>query len=440
MNYAEDPGFRPVLARLRAACSALGPGLARFAEMEDGEQVAFYKKASQLLFNYRYDVEEAYRDYLLGKLGGALTDETQPDYACAGDDVPSHKVSVRSEADLDKLEAEYAGLDEKIAAAKSPDEKAKLVFRKEQLAFRLAKDDEPEKHLLAMEAAATAADVTPVVMLDLLCDYAQFRRNEWRRFGDSYNFERDALKALEQTPAGADPAARARYYLNAMKLIEQHVRGSWRSNIWNLSEDFSSEHVLALAERALADNVALTGRTGMTLADEMAGRKGKALVAMTRDAEAEKFLLSCLAETNRFSVGSARRNLFNFYTETAKRYMSDPDPATLRKALQYADADARKFDTAMAMKDYALAASFATTDVQRGDAAFFQGEYAKAAEYYAQVPKLAPVAKLRQAQALHALGRDAEAIVVLEDYQATANRSDKSKAAFYISRLKAMLN
>ena len=439
VNYAEEPGFRPELARLRSACSALGPGLARFAEMEGEEQIAFYRKASQLLFNYRYDVEEAYRDYLSRKLEGTLNGEKLPEYACEGADVPSRKVTVRSEADLDKLEAEYAALDGKIAAAKNANEKARLVFRKEQLAFRLAKDDEPEKHLKAMEAAATASGVDPVVMLDLLCDYAQFRRNEWRRFNDAYSFERDALSALEKTAGATNPVARARYYTNAFKLTDSRFGSAWRSDLWNLCEEFSGEHALALAERGLADRIAQSGKAGMAFADEMAGRKGKALVAMARDAEAEKFLLGCLADTNRFSVAASRARLVDFYRETAKRYMSEPDSATLKKALPYADKDAVKFDIALAAKDYALASSFAMTDAQRGDAAFFLGDYAKAAECYAMVEKLAAASKMRHAQALHALGRDAEAISVLEDYQKTARFADKTNAAFYISRLKALL-
>lgn len=439
VNYAEDPGFRPELARLRAACSALGPGLSRFAEMAGDEQIAFYKKASQLLFNYRYDVEEAYREYLVRKLGGASAGEKTADYTCAGDDVPSRKVSVRSEADLDKLEAEYAGLGTRIAEAKSATEKAKLAYRKEQLAFRLAKDDEPEKHLKAMEAAATAPGVDPVAMLELLRDYAQYRRNRWRRFNDAFNFERDALAALEKTPGATNPVARAKYYADALKLTDSRFASAWRSDLWNLSEEFSSEHVLALAERGLADKIAMSGGTAAVFADEMAGRKWKALVAMARDGEAETFLLGCLADTNRFAAASTRRHLVAFYREIAKRYMTEPDPATLRKALPYADTAQVKFDLAVAMKDYALAETFAATDAQHGDAAFFLGDYAKAAGCYAQVQKLAMAQKLRHAQALHALGRDEEALAVLEEYHARAQHADKANAAFYISLIKKRL-
>ncbi len=66
--YAEDPEFRPVLERLIAERRALANDIARFGEMAPAEQLAFYRKASDMLFNFRYFVEDAYADYLEGKL------------------------------------------------------------------------------------------------------------------------------------------------------------------------------------------------------------------------------------------------------------------------------------------------------------------------------------------------------------------------------------
>ncbi len=63
MNFNEEPGFRPVLEKLVAERNALSPTIGRFAELSDDEQLAFYRKASQMLFNFEYDVQEAYAKY-----------------------------------------------------------------------------------------------------------------------------------------------------------------------------------------------------------------------------------------------------------------------------------------------------------------------------------------------------------------------------------------
>ena len=63
LNYPEDPAFRPVLEKLVNDRKALAGDLARFREMAPAERDAFYAKASEMLFNFRYDVEEAYAKY-----------------------------------------------------------------------------------------------------------------------------------------------------------------------------------------------------------------------------------------------------------------------------------------------------------------------------------------------------------------------------------------
>ncbi len=60
VNYNEDPGFRPILDKLQAERYALAPTIGAFASLPPGEQVAFYEKASKMLFNYEYDVQAAY--------------------------------------------------------------------------------------------------------------------------------------------------------------------------------------------------------------------------------------------------------------------------------------------------------------------------------------------------------------------------------------------
>ena len=64
VNYNEDTGFRPILERLTGACKALAPTIGKFETLPMAEREAFYRKASDMLFNFRYDVEEAYADYL----------------------------------------------------------------------------------------------------------------------------------------------------------------------------------------------------------------------------------------------------------------------------------------------------------------------------------------------------------------------------------------
>lgn len=64
----EDPNFRPTLEALVAECKALAPTIGIFETLPFSEQVAFYQKASDMLFNFRYDVEEAYTEYEKNRL------------------------------------------------------------------------------------------------------------------------------------------------------------------------------------------------------------------------------------------------------------------------------------------------------------------------------------------------------------------------------------
>ena len=59
-NYNEESGFRPILEKLQAERYALGPTIGDFAKLQPDEQIAFYEKASKMLFNYEYDVQAAY--------------------------------------------------------------------------------------------------------------------------------------------------------------------------------------------------------------------------------------------------------------------------------------------------------------------------------------------------------------------------------------------
>ncbi len=68
MNYNEEPEFRPILEKLTDERKALAPTIGIFETLPMTEQIAFYNKASDMLFNFRYAVESAYENYLSDKL------------------------------------------------------------------------------------------------------------------------------------------------------------------------------------------------------------------------------------------------------------------------------------------------------------------------------------------------------------------------------------
>lgn len=70
VNYGEDPAMRPALERLVAERKALGPAIARFRELPRTERAAFYRRACDMLFNFRLDVERTHAAILAEKLDG----------------------------------------------------------------------------------------------------------------------------------------------------------------------------------------------------------------------------------------------------------------------------------------------------------------------------------------------------------------------------------
>ena len=62
-NFNDNPLFRSSLEKVIARCRELGPRIAAFESMSGAEQESFYRLASDRLFNFRRDVERAYRDY-----------------------------------------------------------------------------------------------------------------------------------------------------------------------------------------------------------------------------------------------------------------------------------------------------------------------------------------------------------------------------------------
>ena len=68
IHYTQDPVFSLTLKALVEERNGLAEGISRFKQMTPDEQQAFYDKASDMLFNFRYDVEKAYAAYVDDKL------------------------------------------------------------------------------------------------------------------------------------------------------------------------------------------------------------------------------------------------------------------------------------------------------------------------------------------------------------------------------------
>ena len=68
VNLNEDPEFRPILERMIGERRALAPEIARVGEMGREEQDAFYRRASELLFNFPWAVQEAYGEQVSNRL------------------------------------------------------------------------------------------------------------------------------------------------------------------------------------------------------------------------------------------------------------------------------------------------------------------------------------------------------------------------------------
>ncbi len=68
IHYTQDPVFSKTLKAMVDERNGLAEGIARFTSMTPEEQEAFYDKAADMLFNFRYDVEKAYAAYVDDKL------------------------------------------------------------------------------------------------------------------------------------------------------------------------------------------------------------------------------------------------------------------------------------------------------------------------------------------------------------------------------------
>ena len=63
VNYPEDPAFRPILGKLIAERKALAGEIAGIESLSPAAREVLYRRAADMLFNFRYDVEAAYSRY-----------------------------------------------------------------------------------------------------------------------------------------------------------------------------------------------------------------------------------------------------------------------------------------------------------------------------------------------------------------------------------------
>ena len=70
VNVNCDPVFRKELEAMVEERKALGPQIAKIGELSDAEQEKFYMEAAAKLFNYRYDVQDAYARFLEKGING----------------------------------------------------------------------------------------------------------------------------------------------------------------------------------------------------------------------------------------------------------------------------------------------------------------------------------------------------------------------------------
>lgn len=68
VNLPEDPGFRPTLKKLIDDRTALAAELKDFPTLAPAARDALYRRAAEMLFNFRYDVEQSYAAHVKEKL------------------------------------------------------------------------------------------------------------------------------------------------------------------------------------------------------------------------------------------------------------------------------------------------------------------------------------------------------------------------------------
>ena len=395
VNYNEDPAFRPVLESLEAERKALAPAIATFTELPYDEQVAFYEKASRMLFNYRYDVEDAY---------AALESERAfaPDRAkktaaelAATAPAAAPKATTAAPAPAKTPETKDAG--QPASPPVKPNDRAGALIRSLESTFGDSKGknwekaeaelaelrslvslkedaprciDGPRLHHLAAKVysrpldlrhaaaaekefkAAIASEKDPDRLARVKYDYAKFMLDsaldddpgKWEKaMADAFSAPgvsaKTKLDFLQAGVPGLDFETEGRKVAEG----DTGARSDYYRRVTEPNRFYGGIGVKKL-EDALRKGVSCEHM--LALCDEalasvppqdvplFIGRKSIALTRLERFKEAEQLLLTSAATTN----ASLRRTylgmLGDFYADRATRYYAEPYAPMLRKALR----------------------------------------------------------------------------------------------------------
>lgn len=448
--YAEDPDFRPTLIRLVNACTACVAKVETFLDLPPAEQAAFYAEAAPKLFNFVLDVETAYAALERTRLGS--TAEAAADKTPVADlpvkDRPFYQWNKPycKDVNLGRLDETLADFDARIAAAKKPDERARLEFDKAKLQFRAAQSGTMEEHLAAMERAALAADVSTEQALKLLYAYRCFRQDSYRIFDGSFSFEKRAWERLNRNPDDAkNPKLHILYWTLLGDWVAHGYASDKRTRNVLMSREHSDERALDVFTRALKDEV-LKGQP----CPELLRRKADALYSLCRYDEAMKVYEDALKDCAPGAAVPLKRDYSPLLRKIARRYYGKPDRTLMLKAYGLTDRWTERFSIALAIEDWKLAQKTADEAAAAkkpfgpaalGDLAFARGDYAEAAKLYAQrKPKEGwPRERMwRAAQVSYATKDYAAAVKNLEEYLKGARRSEKAAAQAALANVRRL--
>lgn len=341
----------------------------------------------------------------------------------------------------DKLVQELA---DKAKNAQKPLDRAVAQYDLLRLDTLLCEDKDLEAREKALEAFVKDPGVAGA-------DYVAFLYNS---VGVDYPLRRaELLKMAEKALASTNKADHAAYYASTFAKM---APGHWG---WGDSDEpeFSSEARLALVERAEKDP--LMAGDGRVL-----GWKVSALRESGRPNDAEKLMLDAMKAAEDKDKPAIAQALAEFYVDTAARFYSTPDPATLRKAVNMYEyknslspngdgrargeiikllvslgdlAGAKRWieaDTALQKDQVPTAASL----LALGDIAFAEKNWAEAAKCYEKCPadKYDWRVVHKMAQAFGAAGSTNTLGYLELALKKCNNRYERPHLEFEISRLK----
>ncbi len=394
VNYNEDPAFRPILEALEAERNALAPAIGRFLELPYAEQVAFYEKASRMLFNYRYDVEDAYaalesdRAFAADRAKKAASELVKPvDAAPAAaatapaaaakapetkdggqSAAPPPKPEDRARALIKSLESTYGenkGKNWEKAEAELAELRSLVALKEDApqcidgqrlhfLAAKVYSRPLDLRHAAAADKefqAAIAGEKNADMLARMKYDYAKFRLasaldddpEKWEKaMADALSTPGvSAITKLDLLDAGVpglDFATEGRKVADGDAAVRtEYYRRLTDPNRFYGGRDKSLDKVLRKdfsCERLLELCDEALARTEPRDAPTFIGRKSVALTRLERFEEAEQLLLTSAAITNAYLRRTYLGMLGEFYAGRAERYYTGPYVPMLRKALR----------------------------------------------------------------------------------------------------------